>query len=232
MSQFARTGMVLGEGAVNALTDAHVAIVGLGGVGGYALEALVRAGIGKLTLIDSDVFEQSNLNRQLLATWDTIGQSKVQVAMQRVKSINPQAQVIGHEAFYLPENADRFDLSDADYICDAIDTMTAKIALILRARKDNVPIISCMGTGNKRDPMAFQVADIYETSVCPMAKAMRKLCRESGIEKLMVVYSKETPRVAQKSQTPGSLPFVPGAAGLLMASKIVYDILSKKGIET
>ena len=221
-NQFDRTELLIGKEGINRLADVSVAVFGIGGVGGHAAEALVRAGIGKLTIIDSDVVTQSNINRQIVALKSTVGLSKVLVMKDRIADINPNAVVIPIEKFYLPENSYEFELSKYDYILDAIDTVSAKVNLIVRAKNAGVPIISCMGAGNKLDPTKFQVADIYETSVCPLAKIMRKQLRDVGIENLKVVYSKEEPL---KNRPTGSISFVPSVAGLIMAGQVVKDLL-------
>lgn len=221
-NQFDRTELLIGKEGINRLAEVSVAVFGIGGVGGHAAEALVRAGIGKLTIIDSDVVTQSNINRQIVALKSTVGLSKVLVMKDRIADINPNAVVIPIEKFYLPENSYEFELSKYDYILDAIDTVSAKVNLIVRAKNAGVPIISCMGAGNKLDPTKFQVADIYETSVCPLAKIMRKQLRDVGIENLKVVYSKEEPL---KNRPTGSISFVPSVAGLIMAGQVVKDLL-------
>ena len=232
--QFSRTAMVLGEDGLARLQKARVAVFGLGGVGGYVVEALARAGIGQLDLIDKDTVSRSNLNRQILATHETIGMEKTQAARLRVAAINPECQVCTHSLFYLPDTADALDLEVYDYIVDAVDTVTAKLTLIQRAMEAGVPIISSMGTGNKLDASAFQVADISKTSGCPLARIMRKELGKRGIRHLKVVYSQEEPRkptgweeeaAAQgKRQIPGSLSFVPGTAGLILAGEVIKDI--------
>lgn len=222
-SQFARTELLLGADAVRHLGECRVAVFGCGGVGGYVIEALARSGVGSLDLVDKDVFDITNLNRQILATHDTIGRSKVQVAAERVRSINPACQVNIHKCFYLPETRERFDFSAYDYVVDAVDTVAAKLDLISAAHDAGTPIVSSMGAGNKLDPTAFQVADIYETSVCPLAKVIRRECRKRGIESLKVVYSQEEPAV--RRQTPGSVAFVPSVAGLIIASEVVKDLI-------
>lgn len=233
--QFFRTEMLLGEGAIERLEKAHVAVFGLGGVGGYAVEALARGGIGQLTLVDNDTVSISNLNRQLLATHSTIGLMKTEAARRRVLDINPDCVVHTHNVFYTPETADQFDFRDYDYIVDAIDTVTGKLQLVERANQAGTPIISCMGTGNKLDASAFQVADISKTSMCPLARVMRKELGKRGIKHLKVVYSQEeaiTPKgweeeaaALGKRQIPGSVPFVPGAAGLILAGEVLKDIV-------
>ncbi len=232
--RFSRTELLLGKEAMEKLQRCRVAVFGLGGVGGYVVEALARSGIGTLDLIDKDTIEVSNLNRQILATGETIGQYKTEAAVARIAQISPSTVVNAHAVFYLPETAAQFDFSQYDYVVDAIDTVTGKIALVLQAHEAGVPIISCMGAGNKLHAEAFEIADIYETSVCPLAKVMRKELKKRGIEQLKVVYSKEpalTPQtegVAQatgRKQTPGSNAFVPAVAGLLMAGEVVQDLV-------
>ena len=232
--QFLRTEMLLGRDAIEKLHSARVAVFGLGGVGGYVVEALARSGVGSLDLIDSDTVSISNLNRQILATHATIGMLKVDAARQRVLDINPDCVVRAYPIFYTPETADSFDFTQYDYIVDAIDTVTGKLALVERAMAVNTPIICCMGTGNKLDASAFQVADISKTSMCPLARVMRKELSKRGIRHLKVVYSQEeaiTPTgweeeaaALGKRQIPGSVAFVPGAAGLLLAGEVVRDL--------
>lgn len=230
--QFSRTELLLGQEAMDRLRRSRVAVFGIGGVGGHVVEALARAGIGRLDLIDHDKVSMSNINRQIIATLDTVGMDKVDVMKKRILSINPEAQVEMHRCFYLPENADIFDLSQYSYVVDAVDTVTAKIELILRAKEAGVPIISCMGTGNKLNPMQLEIADIYQTSVCPLAKVMRRELRKRNVEKLKVLYSKEEPiknyLSVQGRAVPGSVSFVPSAAGLIIASEIVREISGLK----
>ena len=232
--EFSRMGLLLGEEALSRLEGARVAVFGLGGVGGYTVEALARAGIGHLDLIDSDTVSLSNRNRQILATRSTLGLPKTEAAKRRVLDINEEAQVTTWELFYNADTADRIDLSKYDYIVDAIDTVTAKLLLIQRAHDAGTPIISCMGTGNKLDPTAFQVTDISKTTMCPLARVMRKELGKRGIKHLKVVYSQEeamTPHGAEeemaalgKRQIPGSVSFVPGAAGLILAGEVIRDL--------
>ena len=232
--QFLRTAMLLGEDAMERLKNAHVAVFGIGGVGGYVVEALARAGIGHLTLIDSDTISLSNLNRQLLATHSTLGMPKVEAAKARILDINPASQVETYPIFYTPETAHLLDFSRFDYIVDAIDTVTGKLALVEQANAAHTPIICCMGTGNKLDASAFQVADISKTSMCPLARVMRRELGKRGIKHLKVVYSQEealTPTgweaeaaAIGKRQIPGSVSFVPGAAGLILAGEVIRDI--------
>ena len=230
--------MLLGKEAVEKLKNSHVAVFGIGGVGGYALEALVRAGIGEIDIIDSDDVAVSNINRQILATTKTVGQKKVDIAEARAKEINPDIKINKYPIFYLPETADTFDFANYDYIIDAIDTVSGKMELIKRANEIGTPIICSMGTGNKLDPSAFEVADIYKTSVCPLAKVMRGLCKKAGIKHLKVVYSKELPLTpheiegAEKKGTlgrtsPASCSFVPPVAGFILAGEVVKDLISK-----
>lgn len=232
---FTRTAMLLGEEAIEKLKSSRVAVFGIGGVGGYVTEALVRAGVGTLNLIDNDVVCESNLNRQIIATRSAIGQSKVEVMAARIRDINPECQVNAHQCFYLPETAGEFDFSKYDYVVDAIDTVTGKIQLVMQAKAAGVPIISCMGTGNKLDPSRLEIADIYKTSVCPLAKVMRRELKARGIDALKVLFSKEEPRkpvVTYESDvpetrraTPGSVSFVPPVAGLIIASEVIKDLV-------
>lgn len=229
--------MLLGSEAVEKLKNSRVAVFGIGGVGGYTLEALVRAGVGEIDVIDSDDVALSNINRQILATEKTVGRKKVDVAEERAMEINPKVKINKHPIFYLPETAHLFDFSQYDYIVDAIDTISAKMELIKRANETKTPIICSMGTGNKLDPTAFEVTDIYKTSVCPLARVMRGLCKKAGIKKLKVVYSKEEPRTpidldgAETKGTagrtsPASCSFVPPVAGLILASEVIKDIIN------
>ena len=234
LEQFLRTEMLLGSEAIRKLQNARVAVFGLGGVGGYVVEALARSGVGSLDLIDSDTVSVSNLNRQILATHSTVGMLKVDAARQRVQDINPACNVKTYPIFYTPDTADSFDFTQYDYIVDAIDTVTGKLALVERAKAAGTPIICCMGTGNKLDASAFQVADISKTAMCPLARVMRKELTKRGIRHLKVVYSQEetlTPTgweeeaaALGKRQIPGSVAFVPGAAGLLLAGEVVRDL--------
>ena len=217
------------------LKNAHVAVFGLGGVGGYVAEALARSGVGALTLVDHDTISKSNINRQILATEDTVGKDKVSVAADRVKAINPQIRVTPKKTFYLPETAGAFDFTAYDYVVDAIDTVTGKMMLIQAAKAANTPIISSMGTGNKLDPTAFQVGDISETSVCPLARIIRKECKKRGIVGLKVVWSTEDPLVCVpddlselpegRNALPGSVCFVPAAAGMILAGEVIKDLI-------
>ena len=232
--QFLRTEMLLGSDALARLQKARVAVFGLGGVGGYAVEALARSGVGSLDLIDSDTVSVSNLNRQLLATHSTVGMLKVDAARNRVLDINPDCIVRTYPVFYTPDTAGQFDFTQYDYIVDAIDTVTGKLALVERAKAADTPIICSMGTGNKLDASAFRVADISKTAMCPLARVMRKELSKRGIRHLKVVYSQEealTPTgweeeaaALGKRQIPGSVAFVPGAAGLLLAGEVVRDL--------
>ena len=233
--QFLRTQMLLGTEAVEKLQKARVAVFGIGGVGGYTVEALARSGIGQIDVIDNDTVSISNINRQILATHSTVGLPKVEAARRRILDINPDCVVRMHQVFYTPETADQFDFSQYDYIVDAIDTVTGKLQLVQRAMEVNTPIICCMGTGNKLDASAFEVSDISKTTMCPLARIMRKELSKRGIKHLKVVYSKEealTPTgweeeaaALGKRQIPGSVAFVPGAAGLVLAGEVVKDLI-------
>lgn len=226
---FERTRMLLGDIAVEKLNSARVAVFGVGGVGGYVVEALVRSGIGEIDVFDKDTVSVSNINRQIIATQNTVGKSKVEVIKARAEEINPEVKVHAHECFYLPENADNYDFSVYDYIVDAIDTVTAKIEIIKRAKALNIPVISSMGTGNKLDSTRLEVADISKTEVCPLARVMRRELRNRGINHLKVVYSKEEPQKTTVTENgkavPGSVAFVPSVAGLIIASEVVKDII-------
>ncbi len=247
LNQFSRTELMLGQEGMKALENARVAVFGIGGVGGYTVEALARSGIGSLDLIDDDKVCLTNINRQIIATRKTVGKYKVDVMKERVLEINPGIEVHTHQCFYSAETADQFDFTQYDYVVDAIDTVSAKIEMILRAQNKNIPIISCMGAGNKLDPTRFEVADIYETSICPLAKVMRRELKKRGVDKLKVVYSKEPARkpledmsISCKShcicppgaerkcttrrQIPGSNGFVPSVAGLIIAGEVIKDI--------
>ena len=223
--RFSRTIRVIGEDGLSVLRDSNIIVFGLGGVGGHAAESLARAGIGRLTILDRDVVEESNMNRQLCATLDTIGMPKSEALKARLAQAAPDCEVTSIDKFYLPENADEINLYDYDYIVDCIDNVTAKLELIERATKCGVPIICCMGTGNKLNPCDLTVTDIYKTSGCPLAKVVRSECRKRGIGKLKVVYSTETP-VSTGERTPGSVSFVPGVAGMIMASEVVKDLIA------
>lgn len=222
---FSRTKMLLGEKAVELLQTKKVLVFGIGGVGGYVVEALVRSGVENFVLVDNDEVCESNLNRQIIATLDTIGKDKVDVMEERILSINPKAVVEKRKCFYLPENAADFDFTRYDYIVDAVDTVTAKIDIIVRAAEAKVPVISAMGAGNKLDPTRFEVADIYKTSVCPLAKVMRHELKKRGVKKCKVVYSKEEPvKSANGERLPGSVAFVPSVAGLIIAGEVIKDL--------
>lgn len=228
---YSRTENLIGTASMEKLKRSRVAVFGVGGVGGYAIESLVRCGIGEIDIIDNDTVSLTNLNRQIIATTDTVGKLKVDVMRERAKSINPDIKVNTYAMFYTPENADEIDLSKYDYVIDAIDTVTAKIEIITRADKLNVPIISCMGAGNKLNPTAFEIEDIYKTSVCPLARTMRRELKERGIKKLKVVYSKEEPikpisgGEEHGRHIPASIAFTPAAAGLAAASEVINDLI-------
>lgn len=250
-NQFSRTQMLLGEAAMKRLSQARVAVFGIGGVGGYVCEALVRSGVGAFDLIDNDRICMTNLNRQIIATRKTIGRYKTEVMKERMLEINPDVKVTVHNCFFLPENGELFPFEEYDYVVDAVDTVTAKIEIILQAQKKNVPVISCMGAGNKLDAGAFQVADIYKTSMCPLAKVMRRELKKRGVRKLKAVYSREEPMRpledasmgsetssthsfqeeythAERRSIPGSVAFVPSAAGLILAGEVVKDLAAVK----
>ena len=247
LNQFSRTQLLLGADNMERLKNAKVAVFGIGGVGGYTVEALVRSGIGSFVLVDDDKVCLTNLNRQIIATRKTVGKYKVEVMRDRILEINPDAQVEIRQCFYLPENADEFDFSEYSYVVDAVDTVTAKIEIILRAKECGVPVISCMGAGNKLDPTQFRVADIYKTTMCPLAKVMRRELKKRGVKKLKVVYSTEPVRkpledmesscrnhcicppgavhkCTERRAIPGSVSFVPSVAGLILAGEIVKDL--------
>ncbi len=226
--QFSRTRLLLGNQAMQKLSGSRVAVFGVGGVGGYVAEALARSGVGALDLIDHDQVSLSNINRQIIALYSTIGEYKVDVMKSRITDINPACQVLAHRCFFLPETKDEFDFSDYDYVVDAVDTVTAKIQLILQAQKAEIPVISSMGAGNKLNPAEFEVADIYHTSVCPLARVMRRELKKRGVEKLKVVYSKEEPKDCGGQRVPGSTAFVPSVAGLIIASEVVKDLVYKE----
>ena len=239
LNQFSRTELLIGKDGLKKLQNSRVAVFGLGGVGGHAVEALVRSGIGAVDLIDDDKICVTNLNRQLFATTKTIGKYKVDVAEERLQEINPEVKVIKHQVFYSPETADKFDFSKYDYIIDAIDTVTGKISLIEKSKEFNVPIICAMGAGNKMDPTRFEVADISKTSVCPLAKVMRQELKKRRIKKVKVVYSKEIPVKIDdsslreelkegKHRIPGSNAFVPSVVGLIIAGEVIKDLISCK----
>ncbi len=251
LNQFSRTELMFGNEGMNRLQNARVAVFGIGGVGGYTVEALARAGIGKLDIIDDDKVCLTNINRQLIATRKTVGKYKVDVMKERILEINPKAEVTTYQCFYTPDTSDQFDFSQYDYIVDAIDTVSGKIEMVLRAQEKKVPIISCMGAGNKLDPTRFQVTDIYKTSVCPLAKVMRRELKVRGVKKLKVVYSQELPKkpledmanscktgcicppgaerkCTARRQIPGSNSFVPSVAGLILAGEVIKDITGIK----
>lgn len=250
LNQFSRTELLLGKDAMEKLADSRVAIFGIGGVGGYTVEALARSGVGTIDIIDDDKVCLTNINRQIYATHKTVGKYKVDVAKERILEINPQANVNIFKTFYSPETADLFDFNNYDYVVDAIDTVTGKIELVMNADKTGTPIISSMGAGNKLNPAEFEVADIYKTSVCPLAKVMRHELRKRGIKKLKVVYSKEKPitpiedmaisckahcicppgtarKCTQRRQVPGSNAFVPSVVGLIIAGEVIKDLCKK-----
>ena len=224
MSWQDRTAALIGNEAVQKLGAASVAVFGLGGVGGYTVEALARAGVGRLVLVDSDKVDETNLNRQILATRASIGEDKTCAAARRIFDINPSCKVITHTVFYSYETAEQISLDGIDYIADCIDSVSSKLLLIKTAREKNIPIISCMGTGNKLDPSGLCVSDISKTSVCPLARVMRRELKNIGIEHLTVVYSKEMPVNTSLGRVPASISFVPGAAGLLIAGEIIRNI--------
>ena len=247
LNQFSRTQLLLGESAMQELANKRVAVFGIGGVGGYACEALVRSGIGAFDLIDDDKVCLTNLNRQIIATRKTVGKYKTEVMKERMLEINPNVDVRIHNCFFLPENADKFPFDEYDYIIDAVDTMTAKISIIMKANELGIPVISSMGAGNKLDPTAFMVADIYKTRVCPLAKVMRRELKKRGVKKLKVVYSEEQPtrpiedmsiscrtncicppgaehKCTERRDIPGSVAFVPSVVGLIIAGEVIKDI--------
>lgn len=247
LNQFSRTQLLLGRDAMDVLAGSRVAVFGIGGVGGYVCEALVRSGIGAFDLIDDDKVCLTNLNRQIIATRKTVGKYKAEVMKERMLEINPNVQVTVHKCFFLPENADEFPFEEYDYVVDAVDTVTAKIEIIMQAQKKNVPVISCMGAGNKLDASAFRVSDIYKTKMCPLAKVMRRELKKRGVKKLKVVYSEEKPtrpledmsiscrthcicppgaqhKCTERRDIPGSVAFVPSVAGLIIAGEVVKDL--------
>jgi len=253
LNQFSRTQLLYGEASMQKLAACRVAVFGIGGVGGYVVEALARSGIGALDLIDDDRVCLTNLNRQILATRKTVGKFKVDVAEERIHEINPDCNVRTYKTFYLPETQDLFDFYEYDYVVDAIDTVTGKLAIIENAKEADIPVISSMGAGNKVNPAAFEVADIYETSICPLARVMRRECRKRGIDSLKVVYSKEKPirpledmsiscrqhcicppgtarKCTDRRDIPGSTAFVPSVAGLIIAGEIVNDLVAENGL--
>ncbi|MBE6836266.1 MAG: tRNA threonylcarbamoyladenosine dehydratase [Ruminococcaceae bacterium] len=223
-NQFQRTELLLGKEAMEKLASCRVAVFGVGGVGGYCAEALARSGIGTLDLIDSDKVSVTNLNRQIIALHSTVGLYKVDVAKERFEDINPNIKINAFKVFYSPETENDFDFSKYDYIVDAIDTVTGKIALVVNAEKSGTPIISSMGAGNKLHPEMFEISDIYKTSVCPLARVMRRELKQRGIKKLKVVYSKEQPSVTP-SEYPSSIAFTPSAAGLIIAGEVIRDLI-------
>ena len=223
---FSRTEMLIGKDAVEKLNKSHVAVFGIGGVGGYVVEALARSGVGEIDIIDNDTISPANINRQIYALHSTLGKLKVDVAKERILDINPVVKVNAFTTFYMPETANEFDFTKYDYIVDAIDTVTGKIELVLNAKKANTPIISSMGTGNKIDPLAFEITDIYKTSVCPLARVMRKELKDRGVGSLKVLYSKENPvKITAKERVPASISFVPSVAGLIIAGEVIKDII-------
>ena len=247
LNQFSRTQLLLGESAMQKLANKRIAVFGIGGVGGYACEALVRSGIGAFDLIDDDKVCLTNLNRQIIATRKTVGKYKTEVMKERMLEINPNVDVRIHNCFFLPENADEFPFDEYDYIIDAVDTVTAKISIIMKANELGIPVISSMGAGNKLDPTAFRVADIYKTRVCPLAKVMRRELKKRGVKKLKVVYSEEQPtrpiedmsiscrtncicppgaehKCTERRDIPGSVAFVPSVVGLIIAGEVIKDI--------
>ena len=226
MQAFSRTVLLLGKEAMQKLASARVAVFGVGGVGGYTVEALARSGIGALDIIDKDKVSVTNINRQIIATHKTVGKFKVDVAAERIKDINPDCAVTAHKLFYMPDTQGDIDFSKYDYIVDAIDTVTGKLTIIENAKKCGVPVISCMGAGNKLDPTAFEVTDIYETSVCPRAKVMRRELKKRGIDKLKVVYSREEP-AKPCAEVPASVSFVPSVAGLIIAGEVIKDLINR-----
>lgn len=233
--EFIRTAMLIGESSVKRLSSAHVAVFGIGGVGGYVVEALARSGIGFFDLIDSDTVNVTNINRQIIATHNTLGQYKVDAMKDRILSINPDANVEVFRKFYLPENSSEFDFSKYDYVVDAVDTVTAKIEIIVNAKKADIPIISSMGTGNKLDPTRFEITDIYKTTVCPLARVMRRELKKRGIAGLDVLYSREEPIKATANEnegkpTPASIAFVPSVAGLIIAGKVIKDLTERNNL--
>ncbi len=223
-----RTAYLIGEKGVECLAGKHVALFGVGGVGGYVAEALGRAGVGALTLVDKDTVSVSNINRQIIATYETVGRPKTEVMAERLRSIHPEITVECRECFFLPDTADTFDFTRYDYVVDAVDTVTAKLELVKRAKEAGVPIISCMGTGNKLDPSRFEITDITKTTVCPLAKVMRRELKKRGITKLKVLYSKEEPIKHEAGAVPGSISFVPSVAGLIIAGEVIKDLLREE----
>ena len=250
LNQFSRTQLLLGEEAMKTLSEKKVAIFGIGGVGGYVCESLVRTGIGHFDIVDDDKVCLTNLNRQIIATRSTVGKDKVEVMKARMLDINPKADITVHKCFFLPENADQFPFEEYDYVVDAVDTVTAKIEIIMRCQEKGVPVISCMGAGNKLDPSRFRVADIYKTTMCPLAKVMRREMKKRGVKKLKVVFSDEKPvtpledmsiscrtncicppgaerKCTDRRAIPGSTAFAPAVAGLILASEVVKDLIAE-----
>ncbi len=233
---FSRQNIIFGSKSLEKLKNSRIAVFGVGGVGGYVCEALARCGVGTLDIVDNDTVSLSNINRQIIALNSTVGKHKVNVAKERLLDINPEIKVNTYKCFFLKENESEFPFEKYDYIVDAIDTVSGKLQLAIIADKLSIPIISSMGAGNKIDPTAFKVSDIYKTSVCPLAKVMRKLCRENGVRKLKVVYSEEDPTVCEpiidelsnKRHTPGSVSFVPSVVGLIMAGEVIKDLIGEK----
>ena len=224
-NQFSRTKMLIGEDSLKKLQNAHVAIFGVGGVGGYVAEALARAGVGSLDLIDNDIVNITNINRQIIALHSTIGQDKVEVSKNRIIDINPNIKINTYKKFFTPENSSDFDFSKYSYVVDAIDSVTGKIELVLKSKEANVPIISSMGAGNKLNPEMFEIADIYKTSVCPLAKVMRQELKKRGVKELKVVYSKEPPIKQNGQRMPASISFVPSTVGLILSSVVVKELI-------
>lgn len=229
---FKRTEMLLGSCAVNKLKNSSVAVFGVGGVGGFAVEALARSGVGRIDLIDNDTVSESNINRQIVATTNTIGMQKTEVAKSRILEINPECKINTYNMFILPENIDNFDFSPYDYVIDAIDTVSGKLAIIEKCTQLAIPVISSMGTGNKLDPTRFEISDIYKTSVCPLARVMRTELKKRGIKKLKVLYSKEEPLMPLQTEytekgkaVPGSVSFVPSVAGLIIGGEVIKDLI-------
>lgn len=226
--QFCRTAQLLGNENVEKLFYKHVIVFGVGGVGGYVVEALARSGVGKISIVDNDVVNESNINRQIIALHSTVGMQKVEVLKNRILDINPECKVFVYNQFFLPENSNDFDFSIYDYVVDAVDTVTAKLEIIKKSKESNVPVISSMGTGNKLNPMGFKVSDISKTKVCPLTRVMRNELKKRGISKVKCVYSEENPVI--QTQTPASVAFVPPVAGLLIASEVVKDLCIEKNL--
>jgi tRNA A37 threonylcarbamoyladenosine dehydratase len=224
--RFQRTRMLIGDEAVQALGRAKVLVFGVGGVGGYVCDALARAGVGRIDVVDKDVVDITNINRQIIATTDTIGMPKVDVCRARLQAINPAVECEARKCFYLPETSDSFDFKKYDYIVDAVDNVTAKIDIICKAKEAETPVISSMGTGNKLDPTAFRIADIEKTKVCPLAKVVRKELRNRGVRGVKVLYSEEEP-LKSGNRTPASISFVPSCAGLIIAGEVIKDLIKK-----